>query len=375
MEPGDYVERLGPSVADPHELFEHFERRSLAGRTCYVLAATRHGVERGTVIMPEDDAIIRGFPSIPRVLVLDPGIATYFRDSSTVSVEEKLDGYNARIVHIAEPLAFTRSGLVCPYTTELVRERLSLSSFFASFPDAMLCAEVIGPESPYTPTAYDDIDTIDVRVFDIRHRETGEPLPVEARRSRAAECGFPQPRWFGTPRLDAAPAVIRSAIETLDAANREGVVVRSANGQSMLKYTTAAQHHEELAYAFSYPFDYGQDFLFSRVTRDAFQAVEFDADDDALRERAHALGESILLPMVDTIEAVDADEPIGQRHTVRGDSATVSALLDHLEAQSLTLEIQTDDEQDAERLVEFIKVARATRDRIQHYLAGGTPDD
>jgi putative ATP-dependent DNA ligase len=62
-------------VADEADLFEHFERGTDRGREYRYLPDARHGVERGTAVL--GDAVVRGFPSIPRVLVLDPGIPDF----------------------------------------------------------------------------------------------------------------------------------------------------------------------------------------------------------------------------------------------------------------------------------------------------------
>ena len=377
MDRDEYLERLEATAETPDDLFEHVEERSTAGRTHYVLTAARHGVERGTVIVEETETIVRGYPSIPRILVLDLGIPSFFEDSETVVIEEKLDGFNVRIATVddGEPLAFTRSGYVCPYTTGRARDRLPLEEFFATHPEKTLCAELVGPETPYSTHEYDGVGTHEFRVFDVRDRETGTPLAVDDRRRLCEEYEFAQPRLFGRAAPSDAVRPTRAAIEELDAAGREGVVLKSVDGERLVKYTTETQHHEELAYAFSLPFDRGRDFVFSRIVRDAFQAAEWDADDDRLEERAHDLGESILRPMVSAIRDVDAGETIGERHTVRGDPETIEALLEHLREQSLTIALESDRREDGERVVEFVKVAESSRDRIRYYLDGGTRDE
>jgi len=371
----EWFDRLDSTAEEPPELFEHFERRSAAGYTYHALPDARHGVERGTVLVEGADAVVRGYPSVPRVLALDAGVTSFFEDGETVHVEEKLDGFNVRVADADEPLAFTRSGYVCPYTTARARDLLDLPAFFADHPERMLCAELIGPETPYTTHDYGGIDSHAIRVFGVRDRESGEPLPVTERRELCAAYEFPQPRLFG--RYEPAEAVegVREAVEELDAAGREGVVMKSADGESMVKYTTETQHHAELAYGFSLPFDRGRDFLFSRVLREAFQAAEFDGSETRLRERAHDLGESILLPAVETIRDVEAGETVGERHTVRGETEPIDALLEHLRDQSLRLEVEVDRREDGERVVEFLKVAESTRDRIEYYLEGGTYDE
>ena len=368
------TERLDSATDDSDELFEHFERRYVGGNVHYVLTDARHGLERGTVVV-EDEGIVRGYPSIPRILVVETGIPEFFQPDHSVVVEEKLNGFNVRVAAPGEILAFTRSGYVCPYTTARVRELLDPDPFFADHPRKMLCAELIGPETPYTDHDYEGISSDAIRIFDIRDRESGEPLPVDDRDEFCARYEFPQPRQFG--RSDPATAVetVRDAIQDLDDSGREGVVLKAADGTALVKYTTEAQHHADLAHAFSVPFEYGRDFLFSRVIRDAFQAVEFDEKQDRLLERAHDLGESILLPFVETIRRVERGDPVGESHTVRAEPAVVEKLLAHLRDQGLTIEILDDHHEDGKRVVEFVKVAQSTRDRTDHYLSGGTRDE
>lgn len=375
MDRREYLDRLDATATDVDDLFEHFERQSARGLTYHALSDPRHGLERGTVIVEDADVVVRGYPSIPRTLMIDPGVENFFADTRTVALEEKLDGFNVRIVDVGEPLAFTRSGYICPFTTARARERLPLDEFFKTHPDAMLCAELVGPETPYSTTGFGTVESSAFRVFGIRSRESGDPLPVDERRDRCETYDLPQPRLFDRCAPSTAAEPVRKAIADLETAGREGVVLRSTDGRDMLKYTTESQHHDELAYAFRLPFDRGQDFVFSRIVRDAFQAMEFGEDDRRLEERAHELGESILLPMVETIRAVDRGEPVGDRHTVRGSPSTIDSLLSHLRQQSLTLEIEADRTDGIERIVTFRKVASSTRDRIEYYLEGGTVDE
>ncbi|UPM44397.1 RNA ligase [Halocatena salina] len=371
MDDRECLDRLDSTATDTEDLFEHFERRTAAGRTYHALPNARHGIERGTIVI--EDTVVRGYPKIPRILVIEAGVPSFFENE--LAVEEKLDGVNVRIANIDEPLAFTRSGYVCPYTTARAKELLAPADFFREHPNRMLCVELVGPETPYTTHDYDEIDSHTFCVFDIRDRESGEPLPVLDRRELCSEYGFPQPRLFGRYRPSQAIDGIRAAIEMLDAAKREGVVIKTLNGEKMAKYTTKSQHHEELAYAFSLPFDRGRDFVFSRLVREAFQAAEFEADDDQLRKRAHRLGEAILLPMVETIRDTANGRSIGEQFTVRGSPEQIDALLEHLYDQSLTLEINEITRENDEQIVEFVKVAEATRDQIKYYLEEGVHRD
>lgn len=366
----DEASLLGVDPTEVPDVMEHFETETFRGRTYRRLSDGRHGIERGTVLV--DETAVRGFPSIPRTLVLETGVPTYF--DGPLAVEEKLNGYNVRIAGTEAPLAFTRGGLICPFSTDLARERLDLSSFFADHPELMLCAEFIGPENPYTAHEYPDVESVAIRIFDVRDRVSGTPLPVEERRDLLDEYGFAQPRLFGTYDPGEAPEAVTNVIESLEERGREGVVMQSLDGHDLLKYTTHAQHTDDLAFAFGLPFDYGRDFSFSRLIREGFQAVEREESPEAVRERAHDLGESLLEPMVETIRSVREGERVGERHTIRASPATVEDTLDHLRQRGIALEIRSDRSIDGERVVEFVKLMDSTQDSIEHYVTGGTID-
>ena len=353
------------------DLAEHFERSTYHGREYFYLPDARHGVERGTAVV--GDAVVRGFPSIPRVLVLDPGVPEFF--DGPVTVEEKLNGYNVRLARVdGDVLAFTRSGYICPFTTSLAAE-YPLDAFFEDHPRTVVCGELIGPENPYTTHEYEEVDRAALRVFDLRDRETGDPLPTAARRDRCDAYALPAVPTFGTHDPADAPAAVREAVDALDARGREGVVCKSADGTRAVKYTTSAIHRADLAHAFDKPFDYGQQFLFARVMREAFQAVEFDERDEAVRERARDMGEAMLVPFVESIRDVQAGDPVGDDHTVRGDPATIESLLNRFRALGLHLDISEDTYEGNERVVTFTKVADASREKIAHYLSGGIIDE
>ncbi|MFC7131957.1 MULTISPECIES: RNA ligase [Salinibaculum] len=357
--------------ADHDDLREHFERDTYRGRAYHYLPDARHGVERGTVVV--GDAVVRGFPSIPRTLVLDPGVVEFF--DGPVAVEEKLNGYNVRVACAdGDVYAFTRSGYICPFTTDLARD-LPVDAFFDDHPERVVCGELIGPENPYTTHDYAEVDEAALRVFDVRHRETGEPMPVADRREVCDAYDLPQVPEFGVHDPTGAADAVREAIDDLDARGREGVVMKSADGRRALKYTTSAIHRADLAHAFDKPYDYGRDFLFARIIREAYQAVEFDDDEAQTRERARDLGEAILLPAVESIRDVAADRLIGDEHTIRGDPATIEAQLNRFRGYGLHLEILDDGYEDGERVVRFLKVADTSREKIAHYLTGGTIDE
>ncbi|MFB6301491.1 MAG: RNA ligase [Haloferacaceae archaeon] len=364
-----YADALGVSEADVEAILDRTERCTYGDREFRVLPNASRGVERGTVFV--DGTVVRGYPSVPRALVLEAGVRSVF--DGEFAVEEKLNGYNARVARVGEVLAFTRSGYVCPFTTDLVADSLPVAEFFDDHPELLLAGEVYGPENPYTVHDYPGVEHAAFRVFDVRDRTSGDPLPVRERRQLCAAYDLPQVPSYGWFDPDAGPAV-RAVVDELDERGREGIVMKSADGTDLLKYTTGTANRDDLRYAFSLPFDYGRDFAFSRIVREGFQAVERGEDRERARERAHRLGEALLLPMIDAIRAVRAGETVGERHTIRGDPMVIRETLGWLRNQGLALEIEADRTEDGERVVEFVKVAASTRDTTEHYLDGGTVD-
>jgi len=234
----------------------------------------------------------------------------------------------------------------------------------------MLCGEMVGPENPYTTADCYDVDSIAFRAFDIRDRESGESLPVEDRRAACEDLEIPQVDLFGVYEPAEAVEATPEIIDDLDSRGREGIVMKTVDGGQQLKYTTSAANQGDLAFAFSLPFDYGRDFSFRRLIREGFQSVEFADSEVERRQRAHGVGESLLVPMADAIEAVDEGERLGERHTVRAEPRVVDALLDHFHEQSLSLDIEQDRRIEGERVLTFSKRIQRSTDKIDSYLDG-----
>ncbi len=365
----DYHRTLGMSRAQFESQLDNFEQRSFRDLDYRHLPDYRSSLNRGTVLIEGD--VVAGFPKVPRTLVLDEGVPRYF--DGELAVEEKINGYNVRVARVADDrtLAFTRSGIVCPFTLHKVTALLDgLEEFLDDHPDLQLCGELYGPENPYTAHDYPEVDSLAFAAFDVRDRDTGEPLPVAKRRDLCRTYGFPQVAFHGVYTPEEAVDALPDVVDELDAEGREGVVMKSLDDTQQLKYTTSAANQGDLAHAFDLPFDYGQDFLFRRIVREGFQSIEWAEDERTRRERAHDLGESILLPMLETIDDVRGGETVGEEHTVRAPPAVVDELLAHLEGMGLHLRIDEDREEGGERVVRFVKETRATNDKIDAYLDG-----
>lgn len=365
----EYQRKLGISEGDFEDILDDLDHRRHKGLEYRHLPDYRHKIERGTVLIEGD--VIRGFPKIPRTLNLENGIPRHF--DGDVVVEEKMNGYNTRIAKVKdEVFAFTRGGIICPFTTHKAKKMLPAEEFLSDYPGLMICCEAIGTENPYTTYDYPEVSGFEFRVFDIRECESGESLEVDERREICDAYGMPNVRLFGVYDIDEGEGVekIHETVRDLDKGEREGIVMKSRDVSQQLKYTTSSANQGNLAFAFALPFDYGQDFMFRRIIREAFQSVEWEESEEEATERARELGESILLSSIDTIKRVQEGEEVGEEHTIRGEPSVIEETIEHLRDQGLKIVVQNDKRENGERVVDFMKRMQSSNDKIKSYLDG-----
>ncbi len=191
---------------------------------------------RGTVVFETGEAVL-GFPHIKRVVQLENGIRRVFKNKPFY-VEEKVDGYNVRVVKVNDKiLAITRGGFLCPFTTERIEDFVNFD-FFKDYPNLVLVGEMAGPESPYLvegpPYVKKDIEFF---LFDIQEKGSGRSLPVEERYRLAEEYGIPQVERFGL--YDSSKVgELKELIERLSEEKREGIVMKSPDMKRIAKYVT-----------------------------------------------------------------------------------------------------------------------------------------
>lgn len=337
-----------------------FSHESYEGIEYFRLRHKARHLEKGTIYFPGTDELIRGFPKIRRILCLKTAIEKHLKE---FSAEEKMDGYNVRIARIGDRiLAITRGGIICPYST-CHSNTPECQGFFKDNPDKVLCAEFAGPLNPHVVHDYEGVDSIDFFVFDIRDKNTNRPVPVKERVEMLDNYGLKKARFFGifTPKDHEK---IRQIIEELENQGGEGLVLKDTQMRIQLKYTTPNSTRGDLRYAFKFPFDFGREFMFRRILREGFMLSETNATQEELKERARLLGESILIPLVETISKVSRGEPVTEENTIV-DDGSANQLLKSLEASGIKF--------DTERTGDKIKIKRhprKTHDKVDSYLRG-----
>jgi len=300
--------------------------------------------------------------------MLSPTIENHFKNR--VVVEEKMNGYNVRISSIGDEIvALTRGGYICPYTTKKAVEIMDLSNFFDDNPDLVICGEMVGTDNPYVSHYYLEIGSLGFRVFDLRKKSSNEPLPLKEKYKLLQKYKLPSVRVLGTFNIGDAVEKIKEIVKKIGEENREGIVIKDPQMEiSPLKYTSSKAHDNEIKYAFTYPFDFGRDFFFSRVIREGFQAFEMEESEEKLQERAKRLGESILYPMLDTIKNVSSGNIAGEDMVIdvenRKEAENFLRHLHDLGVYAILIEFK-----DNKAIIR--RIYQSTTDKINNFLSGG----
>jgi DNA/RNA ligase len=327
------------------------------------------GIESGTVIF-ENNEIVFGYPKIRRAMMLGPALKKHFGDR--VAVEEKMNGYNIRLVSVnGEVVALTRGGFICPYSTE-VASRLLPDGIFEENPGAVLCGEMVGPENPYVPKDIYPTDTIDFYLFDLSKKNYRGTLGIYKTHQFAEEYGIKATAFFGEFRIEKAYEKIMGIIKQLGKRNREGVVIKDPdNNLASLKYTTSETNCHDLEIAFRYYNDYAIDFFLSRAIREGFQSVEWDESEDKMEARAKLLGKSILLPLVETIQKKMNGEQIVQQVKIRVRNLKTAREFEyHLRRSGMRTIFEEPEPYDDGYIIRITRLIMSTNDKTQSLLEG-----
>jgi len=310
------ADKLGVNLSKLESLQQSILRRSSWPEPKLMrFEKTASGIEAGTVIFENGDVVF-GYPKIRRAMMLQAAIKKYF--SNWIAVEEKMNGYNIRVAAIdGDVVALTRGGFICPYSTEVAR-RLIPPQIWDDQPDMIMCGEMVGPENPYVPKDIYPTDSIDFYLFDLCQKNRKGTAGVHKTHEFAKEHGIKATALLGEFRADRAYEEIAQIVRDLGKRGREGVILKDPENVAWpVKYTSSQSNCHDLEVAFRYYNDYALDFFVSRVVREGFQSAEWNETEEERKARALRIGESILLPLVDTVIRKIHGEQIVQQVQIR----------------------------------------------------------
>lgn len=317
----------------PDPFPEALERRKArwedyAGQPYLRLTEDFHGHPKGTLAW--EDRVIPGYPRIGRIFRLQQGLAQQF--SGPFWMEEKIDGFNIRIFRAGDDiLALSRGGYVCPFATDRAPDFIPPALFEAQ-PDLVLCAELAGPDNPYTQGGPSFVTTdVELFVFDMMRLGTPGFLLQEDKQALCLAYGLPVPRCFG--RFEPRDwQTVLGLVEDLDAEGREGAVFKEDIPQGhRTKYVTAWSGVYDIAVRADDTVELPGDFFTGRILRMALYLDETGRQPDQRLERE--LGQAFLEGLRRSVDRFKRDGRVVHDFRCRfRQRANALAFMDHLRA-------------------------------------------
>lgn len=319
------------------------------------------GVERGTVVTRT--SVIRGFPRIRRIFTLEAGVSHNIGSQGRLYIEEKIDGFNARIACIdGAVFGFSRGGFLDAFVTEKARD-MKLERFFKANPRFILCGEMIG-NTPYTKPS----EKFDVRlfVFDIDMGD-GSLMPPKERYKLLDRFGLEYPPMLGCVDAADVPSVRKIAL-ALNKARKEGMVIKSEDRSKVLKYVTPNSDIEDISQASPLFFDMPLGFFHQRVLRSAFFIKDFALDRE---EYAKRIGDAFLFGLERSIAAAGSGDPVDEEFEICVTNPAVwGDIRRHMSSEIRIEEIWKRTEKDGRTRIRFRKLFKKTTRLLQSYARG-----
>ncbi|MFP4615261.1 MAG: RNA ligase [Thiohalorhabdus sp.] len=224
------------------------------------------GVPRGTVVAR--GRTVWGYPHMGRLLSLEAGLEEHF--AGPFQAEEKIDGYNVRIARLGgRPVALTRGGLVCPFTTDRLPDLLPTAILDAE-PERVVCGEVAGPDNPYLEASPPWIGAdVALFVFDLMGINRPGFEPLADKHAAVERYALPAVPFRGRFRPDeAGRAGLRAVSDAVEAEGGEGVVLKEEDRpDKRVKYVTGGANIRDIAVAAGNMADLPADYFSDRVQR------------------------------------------------------------------------------------------------------------
>ncbi|MEA3277192.1 MAG: RNA ligase [Pseudomonadota bacterium] len=244
-------------------------------------------------------SLVPGYPHIGRIFRLEQGLAQQFRGHFWV--EEKVDGFNVRIFRSGdELLALTRGGYVCPFATDRLPDFVD-AAIFDAHPDLILCAELAGPDNPYTQGGPSFVPKdVELFVFDMMRFDQRGFLRQAEKQALCERYGLPTPLLYG--RFETSQwQRVRDIVEQLDADGREGVVIKEdAPDGRRTKYVTAWSGVYDIAVRAADTVELPGDFFTGRILRMVLYLDEAGREVD--RQLEQDLGRAFLQGLAGSVQ-------------------------------------------------------------------------
>jgi putative ATP-dependent DNA ligase len=257
--------------------------------------------------------------------------------------------------------AFSRGGFLDAFVTEKAGE-MGFERFFSDYPDAVLCAEMIG-NTPYTPPSGD----FDVKlfVFDIDAGD-GSYVPCARRYELVKKYDMNGVPRLGRFRSDDYKGLGRLAL-TLNKAKKEGMVLKSGDRAKAVKYVTPWSDIDDIARNARLLFDMPIGFYYQRVLRSAFFISDFGLDREEYSER---LGKAFYDGLTKAISEARQGRDIDEEFEISVRDARVWEEVRRHMSKEVRLEELWRRSEDGRTRIRFRKIYKRTTKTLTAYAGG-----
>ncbi len=339
------------------------------------LVETVGGFRRGTAVL-SDGSVIPGYPSIGRVQSLAAGLQRHYQ--GPFWAEEKMDGFNVRIVRDGErTVAFSRGGFICAFSTDRLPDLLD-TSVLDDHPELILCVEIAGPDNPYLeghpPQVTEDVQLF---VFDMMRKGEDGFLPQAEKMALLERYGLPSTRIFGRFRPDDIEA-LEELILQLDAEGSEGLVFKGESDGGRAKYVTGRSSVADIEICSDQLLDLPPEYFTNRLLRLGLFVAEHGQAGDAELERS--LGRAFIDGVTRAVARSRGVGRVGRRFRCRfRERRHAEMFMQHIKATGgqrvLIDEAMPLQEKDGYWLLEFERVLERMTGTLANTLAGASQYD
>ncbi|HEW63444.1 MAG: RNA ligase [Fervidicoccus fontis] len=301
---------------------------------------------------------VPGYPQIKRALILSTAISRHFLDY--IVVEEKLNGYNVRIVrYYGKILTITRGGYICPYTTQKIKELLEKLGGKINRGEVVF-VEVVGDENPYTRYKYPNCNGFCFFVIDVLKGKKW--LDVKQKERFCRERNLPCVKQYGIVKKDET-AKLWEIIRKLEKDEREGIVLKDIkNRVSPLKYTTSYCNIGDIRDGMKFFFDEGKGYIFPRILREMFKIEEENLDKSELEKREIELGKALLESAIESINSFKKNGYLGEEFSLRFKNINeMNEFVSFMKKQGGLIEIREVKKENGEIIAKFLKRKRTEK--------------
>jgi putative ATP-dependent DNA ligase len=296
-------------------------------------------VPRGTVSF--DGRVVYGYGKIGRVLSLESGLKAQF--SHPFWVEEKIDGFNVRIVKVRDRIiALTRGGYVCAFTTDRIDDLLN-TAIFDKHPDLVICGEVAGPENPYMDDGPPFIaEDVRLFVFDMNRWDERKFLSNEEKVHLMEVFQLPTPQRFG--RFSVADVEkIKQILLKLNSEWREGVVFKEDSPRNhRAKYTTTNANIIDIKAGAQNLLDLPSEYFTNRILRLVLFLEEQGIE--RTEELSQRLGDAYINGLFEAIKQVHNQNKVTRTYRCRfRNRDNAFKLIKHLESAAGHVQLEMQD--------------------------------